>query len=123
MVEKLKNIAVEIKREKGGVFVFALLKMDELTDKWSVILSAPWISEGDSDEIFKYVLSKFKKELSPEELSSIARLGLLGESEHLVELLLQYRAGTEIRNKTLNGNEIHEGYILESSSDAKALVE
>ena len=60
MVEKFKLILAEIKRTKGEVFLFGIMKMDEITDKWSVILSAPWASEGSEDS-FKYLFDLILK--------------------------------------------------------------
>ena len=46
MVEKFRQILVKILNEKGDINLFAILKMDEFTDRWTVLLSAPWIVES-----------------------------------------------------------------------------
>lgn len=99
---------------KGEVALFALMKMDDLTDKWTVILSAPWAKESDVG-IFKYILNLIKSELSVEELPEIARVSIFPKTDHFVELLLKYKSGATITDQKLNGNQIHEGYILESN--------
>jgi len=114
MVEKFNTILQEIEKTKGKVNLLALLKMDELTDKWTVILSASWIIEGDA-EIFKYVVESIKKGISAEEMATIARIGLFKKSERLVELLLRYNVGAHIVNEQINGNLIHDGYIVASN--------
>jgi len=112
MVEKLKTILSEIKRSKGEVVLFALMKMDELADNWTIVLSAPWAKEGDTD-IFKYVLNLVRSNLSREEFSSIARIGIFSKNDRFIELLLKYNSGVFIENEKINGNYIYEGYILE----------
>ena len=112
MVEKFKKILAAIKDGRGGVAVFALMKMDELTDRWTVVLSAPWAKEGDA-EVFKYILDLIRSNLSPEEISTVARISIFSQKDHLIELLLKYASGASISGK-INGNQIHEGYIIET---------
>ena len=113
MVDKFKIILNKIKTEKGSVALFALLKMDEFTDRWTVLLSADWAKEGDF-EAFKYLHNIIKENISSEELSTIARFGVFTKTNHLVELLRKYKQNSRIQEEKVNGNVIHEGYILES---------
>ncbi len=122
MVKKFETILSEIKKNKAEVVLFALLKMDELTDKWSVILSAPWAIEGDAD-IFKFLFDLIKSNLTEEEFSKIARIGIFSKKEHLIELLLKYNTGTVITNEKINGNFIHEGHILESNPNLEKTIQ
>ncbi|HTE48384.1 MAG TPA: hypothetical protein VK675_00560 [Candidatus Paceibacterota bacterium] len=114
MVEKFRKILESIKKEKGEINLFALMKMDELADKWTLILSASWAKEGDTNT-FKYILNSIKSVLSPEEITSIARVAIYPKTSHLIELLLKYNNGTTIVNESINGNQVHEGYIIESN--------
>ena len=50
MVEKFKTILTTIQQEKGQVSFFGIFRMDEVLDKWTVILSAPWSSETTKKE-------------------------------------------------------------------------
>ena len=119
MVEKFRKIFATIKNEKGGVFIFALMKMDELTDKWTVVLSAPWAVEGDA-EVFKYILDLIKTQLLPEEVSTVARISIFPQTDHLIEMLSKYASGASISGK-INGNQIHEGYIIEANSNPSTI--
>ncbi|MDE1970242.1 MAG: hypothetical protein KGI50_01565 [Patescibacteria group bacterium] len=118
MVEKFKKILEKMETAKGGVFLFALMKMDELTDKWTVVLCAPWAKEGDA-EIFKYVLNLIQSEFSQEELSTIARIGLFSKTDHLIGELMKYNSDTSISNEKVNGNQVHYGYIIKSNPSMK----
>lgn len=116
MVEKFKIILTKIQAEKGEVYLFALVKMDELVEKWTVFLSASWSSEATKKEDFEYVRDLIRSTLDSEEMSNVARLGILPKDAHLIQLLLKYQSGSEIDGETkLNGNVIHQGYILASN--------
>lgn len=114
MVEKFKEILRIITSEKGEVSLFGMFKMDDITDKWSVILSAPWTESSEKDDSFKYLTGLIQKSLSEEESNDIARVGIFSENEHLVQLLLEYKTGSRIQDEKINGNIIHDGFILES---------
>lgn len=117
MVDKFLQILTQISRERGDIFLLALLKMDELTDKWSVILSAPWSTDATRQDDFIYLRGLILRTLTTEEVASIARLGIFSRESHIIEALLQYRSGTTITDGgvRVNGNLIHEGYILASN--------
>lgn len=118
MVEKFKEILREIKKDKGHVTVFAIIKMDEITDKWSVILSAPWTETQNTTENFNYLRGLLLKYLSSDDFSTIARLGIFTNDEHLIQLILKAIAVQDgevnLKDTTLNGYKIHEAYIFES---------
>ncbi len=116
MVDKFKAMLSTIVKEKGEVSFFGILKMDELLEKWTVLLSAPWSSEATKKEDFEYIRNLIIKTLNSEEISSIARLGILSKDSHLIQLLLKYHPGTDITSDTkLNGNVIHAGSIIASN--------
>ena len=114
MVEKLRKILEKMINDKGPVTLFATLQMDELVDKWSVILSAPWAREGDT-EIFTYVKNSVISQLTEEEINSVARIGIFPKNAHLIELLLEYPKDSLIEDEKVNGNLIHKAHILESN--------
>jgi hypothetical protein len=109
---KLKKIIDILEESNKPVWLFANLKMDEFIDKWSIIISAPWITPKNEDESFEYLLGLLKENLNEKELSSIARVGLMGKDEHLVEELLFRDSLEPLKDTPINGNRIHEGYII-----------
>jgi len=122
MENKLTNILNRIIKEKGEVLMFAVLKMDEFLDKWTIILSADWVTEENRENDFNYLRELLIESLTSEERSTIARIGVLAKSNHLVQLLLQLKTGTKISEDTrLNGNIIHEGNILVSSNNKEQI--
>ncbi len=126
MVEKFKTILEEIKRSRGDVVLFALMRMDELTDKWTVILSASWAKEGDL-EVFKYILNLIQSNLSKEEFSTIARIGILDLGNSLVKLItgtIRTEGKTiRLQNTKINGFSIQDAHIFQSFlGDSKEIL-
>ena len=108
---------------KGGVPVvlFALLKMDDVTDRWTIIYAddTATLTEEHRKEIFDNLLAKSKEILTPEELSSIARIAIFTKNDHLVSSLLRYQSGAKIQTEKVNGNFVHEGYIIKASASSE----
>jgi len=117
MVDKFKKLLEEIETTKGKVVLFAITKMDELTDKWSIILCAQWADNDKQQEAFDFVFGLLLKYFGEEERNSIARIGIYHKNEHLIESLLQYKKDSIIENEKINGNIVHLGYILESNAN------
>lgn len=119
MVEKFKNILQKIKTEKGSATVFAILKMDEITDKWSVVFSASWITNETATETFNYLRQIIISALTTEEINSIARLSVFTNNEHLIQLILSsiniQNGDVFLKDTKLNGYKIHEAHIFESN--------
>lgn len=119
IITKFQSIYSNIKEEKGNLYLFMILKMDELVDKWSIVVSAPWLTNENQAEVFNYLLTKIRQTLNQEEGSSIARLGTFQPNEHLVRLVnqsIRVEGGSPIKleNTKINGYLIHEAYIFES---------
>jgi hypothetical protein len=116
MVEKFKQLLGIMIGAKGPVTLFAIVKMDDLTDKWTVMLCAPWADEAHSQEAFGYLYDLIQKHFTDEEKNSIARIGVFNKKEHLIELMLRYKKDAVIENEKINGNRVHQAYIIESDS-------
>lgn len=117
MVDKFNSILNKIIEERGIVTIFALLKMDEFADKWTVVFSAPWSTPMSASADFDYIRRLIIGTLDEEERATIARIGIFAANESLIQMLLQLKTGTVISEDTkLNGNIIHAGYILASNN-------
>jgi len=117
MVDKFKEILAELKKAKKPVILFAILKMDDITDRWSVIYSASNIrTDEEKRDEFVYLVNLIVEHLSPDEREQIARVGVFSPTTHLIDELLRYKRGYDFAKSTpVNGNVVHEGsFILES---------
>lgn len=119
MVEKFKKILEKISNEKGEVNFFGIFKMDEFTDKWSVVFCAEWLEKNKTSDFFDYFIKLIRKNLTDDESKTIARVGLFSIDEHLIDLLLAHKADSRIQDQPVNGNIIHDGYVLASNRNIK----
>ena len=81
--------------------------------------SAPWINDKDRGEIFFRLRSLILENTESHDLSMLARFGIFETKEHLIELLLEnFSTGDYIsQDRQINGNVIHEGYILSANKN------
>lgn len=119
--DKLQIVLNKYKESHQDINLLAVMKMDDLVDKWSIVVAADWITSDNTREVFNNFVTLIKAELNKEELDSIARLGIFSADEHLVSELLKYKSGTVITDTKVNGNRIYEGYIVQSSSVLEAV--
>jgi hypothetical protein len=116
VLENYKKVLADFLTASGesDVTLFAVLKMDEFLDKWSVITSMSWVNESNRSIVFSRLIDALQRNLSSEELSEVARISFYTPDEHLIELFQkEFKEGQHIREDArVNGNVIHEGYIV-----------
>lgn len=111
--KKVLQRFVETNNNKPVVF-FAALKMDELVDKWSILVSLDWVNNENRREVFSSMITAIQENLDAEELDEIARIVFYTPDEHLIGLFKEkFTEGQHIKEDAkVNGNVIHEGYII-----------
>jgi hypothetical protein len=123
MVEKLKIVMGQFEERFGTLNVFAILKMDELVDKWTLMVSSASIDaaikeETKRREIFDSLFDQLTAVLSQEESASLGRIWFAITTNHVIQILIRdYKvsAGEEVKKITdakINGNTVHEGVVL-----------
>lgn len=126
MVEDIFNmyspITAELKLQKEVKF-FAVVKMDDLTERWSLLFGLVGVKDLDKrHKIFEKIKEVILNNLSKENTQNIARIGLFSTTDHLISGLKKFDEGEKIENIKANGNYIHEGYVLISNTTAKKIV-
>jgi len=124
MITKLKKVMSSFEEKYGSLIVFAVFKMDEFVDRWSLVVSSNSIdkitSEKEREERFDYLFDLLTKELSEEESASIGRIGFFNTENYLIkELRNNYKVDVtdtekKIMNVKINGNTVSEGFILKA---------
>ena len=115
MIDKFRKILDELKK-KGNVSLFAVFKMDEFADRWSVAICADWVT--DKKKGFSEIVDIILSILSKEEWDLVARVGVFDRKEYIARVFSQFKPGTVIKEKQqVNGFIIYEGYILASNND------
>lgn len=115
MVETLQKILGDLKKANKPVWLFAALKMDEMIDRWSIIVAAPWINSQNRNVAFKEIVDLIVSSLESTDVALIARMSLLNRDDHLVQELLKRKTGDILKDEKVNGNLIHSGVIIESN--------
>jgi hypothetical protein len=114
--DNYKKVLSAFRNSNGNktVYILAVLKMDEIVDKWSIIVSIDWITQENRGEVFSSFIKSLQDNLGKEELNEIARIGFYTPDEHLVQLFFKtFEEGQHIKEGCkVNGNIIHEGYII-----------
>ncbi len=119
IVIKVGEVYKEIIKEKTSLNLFMLVKMDDFIDKWTLIVAANWVDPHNLNVTFDYMLSKLRKELSPEEGSQIARVGIFTPHDQLVQeftrsVVVADSEPIRLVNAQVNGYKVHEAWIFRS---------
>jgi hypothetical protein len=109
MVETFQNAVTELEKI-DNVCLFAILKMDELADRWTLIFGLDDVSERQ--RFFDIAKAIIDSNISRDDSQNIARIGVFPLTDHLISELLKYPAKQELKEIKANGNFIHHGYIL-----------
>jgi len=95
------------------VCFFAVVKMDDITERWSLLFGLKDANDLDKREkVFKSIRKIIENSLTLEERQNIARIGLFSTTEHIVEDFAKFDEGEIVENIKANGNFVHKGYIL-----------
>ena len=115
-LEKIEQMLSRLEEKFGEVQLFAIFKMDEVTDKWSIIVGATWADDTKRREAFSFLIEQMREHLDDEEKYSIARIGVISSQDHLIKLMLdEFRTGDVVSSdRKVNGNVVHEGHVLKS---------
>lgn len=113
LVDLEKNLALE----KGPFDLFAIFSSDDIEDKWDLIVSAIWISEGKKEALD--TLSRHLRDvLAPSELLSISKIVPLDVYDPRVKdihKLVQLEHGQKrIRHYKLYGFRVDTVYVITS---------
>lgn len=123
MVEKYREIIEEL-QHMDVVRLFAVAKMDDLTDRWALIFGIEDHTDFEyRKDLFRDIIDIIRKHLPSEDFQDIARGTLQSIDEHLIQDLLKYPVGQEIKDIRANGNFIHEGYILIAKSNTNVSLD
>lgn len=118
MVENIKKVASELTQRRNDVCLFAILKMDDLVEKWSVVISGSWEDTEDKrKEVFSTIQELMSTYLTVDERGSVARIAIYPMDDNLIRNLVNFSKGALIENQKINGNFVFKGFVLESSGN------
>ncbi len=100
--------------QNDKVLFFAILKMDNLTDRWSLVFSGANLKDLErKKELFQEIVSTLNSKLSGEAMQDVARIGIFPLTNHLIsDIRKKHRENSDLKNERANGNFIHEGHVF-----------
>jgi len=114
--EKIRRLEREVAEERGSLNLFALLERDDLTNRWDLVVSAPWAKQDE--ETLRYLAASLKRLLTPEEMTRLSRLVVLDASHDPVKAITETydveHGEVELRDPVSFGLPVRHGYIITS---------
>jgi len=124
--EKIRNFLREIAVEKGSLYLAMLAQtLPEVRDRWTLIVSAPWVDSSVRRTTVSYLSSKLSQYLDRNALSAIDRIEPMSRTDLFVERTLTAHSHSleepvrHFSNWSPGDVPIQEGYIFVVDPDAK----
>ena len=126
LLEKFIELERRLAEEHGQFSLFALFLREDSTDKWDLVVAAPWIEENRKEGLAQ-ISNRVQQTFAPEELSRLSRVVLIDDSNPALKAMheaLHCQHGTnEVRDSDFFGLQIKHAYIITSQRlDAPAEV-
>lgn len=88
LLGKFVELERTLSQERGEFSLFALFLREDASDKWDLIVAAPWI-EGDRKEALAYITNRIQQAFSPDELSHLSRVVPVEQTNPSLEAINQ----------------------------------
>jgi hypothetical protein len=73
LLGKFVELERRLSQERGEFSLFALFLREDASDKWDLVISAPWI-EADRKEALAFITNRIQQTFTPDELSHLSRV-------------------------------------------------
>ena len=107
----------DISVAKGDFALFALFLREDLSDRWDLMVSAPWASE-DKKGALKYLITRIKADLGSAGLTQLSRIVFIDPNDVAVRNLNRAihveHGAVELRDRNLFGLAIKHAFIITS---------
>jgi len=117
LLGKFVELERRLSQERGEFSLFALFLREDASDKWDLIVAAPWI-DVDRKEALAYITTQIQQLFNAEELPRLSRVVLVDQSNPAVEALNQaincQHGQNEVRDSNFFGLQIKHAYIITS---------
>lgn len=89
-IAKIRDLLRAVSKEKGEMRLALIARSPDSPDKWSFVVSGPWIDTEGPRASVGYLSSKLKQYLEKNSLSFIERISALRNDHRLVKTILQF---------------------------------
>lgn len=115
--EKFVALERRLSQERGEFSLVALFLREDATNKWDLIMAAPWIDE-DRTGALPFITTQIQQSFSSEELAALSRVVLVEQSNPAIAAINQAvnceHGQIEIRDSNFFGLQIRLAYIITS---------
>lgn len=116
LLQKLRAISLELRRETGGLVLFGLFEPSDAPGRWDLLVAADWVDPRVLDAT-AYVAERLQSALTAEELMFPASVITLPSSHAFVRELLNAVVEVDggplkITNRTFNGIHVQEAWLF-----------
>jgi len=116
LAEKVRQVEGDIAQEKGSFNLYALLEREDLSDRWDLVVSAPWAREDRPT--LQYLANSLKRHLTPAEMMLLSRVVVLDATEDPVRSITENynveHGRVELNEPARFGLPVKHGYIITS---------
>jgi hypothetical protein len=117
LLDRFVELERRLSEEMGGFALFALFLREDASDKWDLIVAAPWI-EVDRKRALSRITEAIQEAFSPEELTRLSRVVIVDLANPAVEAVnhaVSIQHGqAEIRDNNFFGLQIKHAYVISS---------
>lgn len=113
-LQKLREFMEDAASKQGAFTLFALLLREDAPNVWDLVVSAPWLKDGDLKAL-KVFTKGLSAAIGEEGLLSLSRIVTLNADEPAVDTILELGGAeemVELRDFDVVGMTIRRGYIL-----------
>lgn len=79
----MTSIETDLSQERGPFVLFALVRREDVPDRWDLLLSAPWIGEN-KEALVDDVVSRISSKWGSQELINLSRIVVVNPNEPAV---------------------------------------
>ncbi len=123
LAEKLISLERDISQEKGSFELFALFLREDSPNKWDLVVSAPWLEEGDKQAL-NHLIGRLKSHLEPQQLLALSRIVPIEKSNPALDAIhrsIKVEHGNyEVKDSNFFGLQIKHAYIITSKKQKTA---
>jgi hypothetical protein len=116
LTDKVRLVERDIAEEKGQFNLFALLEREDLSDRWDLVMSAPWAKQEEST--LRYIVDVLKRHLEPSDMTFLARIVILDATRDPVRAINENysveHGRIELNDPAQFGLPVKHGYIITS---------
>ena len=116
VIEKLRQIEIEVSEQKGVFNLFALVEREDSLGNWDLVISADWIGKNQK-QIIDMIAFRISNKLENTEKLMLSRILILPSTDKFVQslnLIEVEHGNSKLTNYKFNGILVKEAILITS---------